>query len=169
MDLIGTPAHNPARHDKGGKIMGMLSEFREFAVKGNAVDMAVGIVIGGAFGKIVSSLVTDIIMPPIGMLLGKVNLPNLFLSLHGGPYKTLDAAKIAGAPTINYGLFLNNILDFVIVAFCIFLVVRQMNRVKNVLLPAPSAEPTTKECPQCLSTIPIKAKRCAHCTSQLEG
>lgn len=161
--------------------MGMLSEFREFAVKGSAVDMAVGIIIGGAFGKIVTSLVNDIIMPPVGRLLGSANFTNLFIPLDGGAYRkleaeavthgpiTLEAVKAAGIPTINYGLFANNILDFVIVAFCIFLVVRQMNRVKSVLMPVPSAEPTTKTCPQCLSTIPIKAKRCAHCTSQLEG
>jgi len=147
--------------------MGMLSEFREFAVKGNAVDMAVGIIIGGAFGKIVTSLVNDIIMPPIGRLLGPANFSNLFISLRGGTCETLEKAKEAGIPTINYGLFLNNVLDFVIVAFCIFLVVRQMNRIKEALSPS-SAEPTTKACPQCLSTIPIKAKRCAHCTSQLE-
>ena len=124
--------------------MGMLKEFREFAVKGNAVDMAVGIIIGGAFGKIVTSLVNDIIMPPIGMLLGRVPFSELTIELN---------AKTA----IKYGAFLNTILDFVIVAFCIFLVVRQMNR----LMPKPPAEPTTKSCPQCLSTIPVKAARCA--------
>jgi large conductance mechanosensitive channel len=148
--------------------MSMLSEFRAFAVKGNAVDMAVGIVIGAAFGKIVTSLVNDIIMPPIGMLLGQVSLADRFINLGVGSYTTLKAAQEAKAPTLNYGLFINNILDFVIVAFCIFMVVRQMNRVKGVLLPAPSAEPTSKTCPQCLSTIPLKAKRCAHCTSQVE-
>jgi large conductance mechanosensitive channel len=148
--------------------MGMLKEFREFAVKGNAVDMAVGIVIGAAFGKIVTSLVNDVIMPPIGMVLGQVRLADRFINLGVGSYTTLKAAQDAKAPTLNYGLFLNNVLDFVIVAFCIFIVVRQMNRVKSVLLPAPSAEPTTKECPQCLSTIPLKAKRCAHCTSPIE-
>jgi large conductance mechanosensitive channel len=133
--------------------MSMLSEFREFAVKGNAVDMAVGIIIGGAFGKIVTSLVNDIIMPPIGMLLGQVPFSSLAVQLNEKTF-------------IKYGVFLNTVLDFVIVAFCMFLVVRQMNRVKKVMLPP--AEPTTKECPQCLSTIPLKAKRCAHCTSQLE-
>ena len=145
--------------------MGMLKEFRDFAVKGNAVDMAVGIIIGGAFGTIVSSLVNDIIMPPIGMLLGRVPFSELFITLHGGPYQTLALAKAAGAPTINYGLFVNNILNFLIVAFCIFLVVRQMNR----LIPKPSAEPTTKSCPQCLSAIPVKATRCAYCTSPVEN
>jgi large conductance mechanosensitive channel len=131
--------------------MGMLKEFQDFAVKGNAVDMAVGIIIGGAFGKIVTSLVNDVVMPPIGMLLGKVDFSSLAIALN---------EKTA----IKYGVFLNNILDFVIVAFCIFLVVRQMNRLKL----GPPAEPTTKTCPQCLSTIPIKATRCAHCTSTLE-
>jgi large conductance mechanosensitive channel len=135
--------------------MGMLKEFRDFAVKGNAVDMAVGIVIGAAFGKIVSSLVNDIIMPPIGMLMGKVDFSNLAYHLND---KT----------AIKYGMFLNNVLDFVIVAFCIFLVVRQMNRLNKLLLKTP-VEVTTKTCPQCLSTIPIKAVRCAHCTSPLEN
>jgi large conductance mechanosensitive channel len=143
--------------------MGMLKEFRDFAVKGNAVDMAVGIIIGAAFGKIVTSLVSDVIMPPIGMLLGKVDFSNLFVCLRGGQYETLEAAKIAGVPTLNYGLFINNILDFLIVAFCIFLVIRQMNR---LVKPPP---PATKTCPQCLSTIPLKATRCAHCTSPIEG
>ncbi len=138
--------------------MGMLSEFREFAVKGNAVDMAVGIIIGGAFGKIVTSLVNDVIMPPIGALLGGLDFSKLSITLMG--------AGTPRAVTINYGTFLNTILDFLIVAFCMFLVVRQMNRVKKIMLPP--AAPTTKECPQCLSKIPLKAKRCAHCTSQLE-
>jgi large conductance mechanosensitive channel len=149
--------------------MGMLKEFREFAVKGNVMDMAVGIVIGGAFGKIVTSLVNDIIMPPVGMLLGKVPFADLFIALGNGHYTTLKEAKDAGVPTINYGLFINTILDFAIVAFCIFLVVRQMNRFRTVLSPATPAEPTTKTCPECLSTIPIKAKRCAQCTTPLEG
>jgi large conductance mechanosensitive channel len=153
---------------KGASAMGMLKEFREFAVKGSVMDMAVGIIIGAAFGKIVSSLVNDVIMPPIGLLLGQVNFADLFISLRGGPYESLAQAKAAGAPTINYGLFINNVLDFTIVAFCIFLVIRQMNRIRKALLPE-SAEPTTKTCPECLSTIPIKAKRCAQCTSALEG
>ena len=135
----------------------MLKEFRDFAVKGNAVDMAVGIIIGAAFGKIITSLVNDVVMPPIGMLLGQVDFSNLSITLQE---KTAQAAAV----TINYGQFINNVLDFVIVAFCIFLVVKQMNRIK--LLPSP--EPTTKACPQCLSTIPIKATRCAFCTSQVE-
>jgi large conductance mechanosensitive channel len=133
-------------------MMGMLKEFREFAVKGSAVDMAVGIIIGGAFGKIVTSLVNDIIMPPIGMLLGKVDFSTLTIALN---------EKTA----VKYGAFLNTVLDFVIVAFCVFLMVRQMNRLKH----APAAEPTTKNCPQCLSTIPIGAVRCAHCTSPIES
>jgi large conductance mechanosensitive channel len=138
--------------------MGMLKEFRDFAVKGNAVDMAVGIIIGGAFGKIVTSLVNDVIMPPIGMLLGKVDFSSL-------SYTLKDKAGETAAVMINYGKFLNNILDFVIVAFCIFLVVKQMNR----LTQGPPAEPTTKSCPQCLSTIPIKAAKCAFCTSPVEN
>jgi large conductance mechanosensitive channel len=132
--------------------MGMLKEFRDFAVKGNAVDMAVGIIIGGAFGKIVSSLVNDIIMLPIGRLLGQTNFASLAITLNN-------------EPLIRYGAFLSTVLDFVIVAFCIFLVVKQMNR----LTKGPPAEPTTKICPQCLSTIPIKAARCAFCTSQVDA
>jgi large conductance mechanosensitive channel len=135
--------------------MGMLKEFRDFAVKGNAVDMAVGIIIGGAFGKIVTSLVNDVVMPPFGMLLGKVDFSSLSVTLQR---KTETAAAVV----ISYGKFLNNILDFVIVAFCIFLVIRQMNR----LMQAP---PTTKTCPQCLSTVPLKATRCAYCTSPIQG
>ena len=131
--------------------MGMLKEFRDFAVKGNAIDMAVGIVIGAAFGKIVSSLVNDIIMPPIGMIMGKMDFSSLAIPLN-------DKAAI------KYGLFVNNILDFVIVAFAIFLVIKQINRLKKA---PPPAAPTTKECPECCSTIPIKASRCPHCTSQV--
>jgi large conductance mechanosensitive channel len=138
--------------------MGMIKEFRDFAVKGNAVDMAVGIIIGGAFGKIVSSLVSDIIMPPIGMLLGRTDFSSLSLTLQA---KTEDAAAVV----VSYGKFINNILDFLIVAFCIFMVVKQMNRLTS----GPPAEPTTKTCPECLSTIPIKAVRCAHCTSVVAG
>jgi large conductance mechanosensitive channel len=133
--------------------MGLLSEFRDFAVKGNAVDMAVGIIIGGAFGKIVTSLVNDLIMPPIGMLLGKMDFSTLAIQLN---------EKTA----IKYGAFLNNVLDFVIVAFCIFVVVKQMNRLRPA--PAPAAA-TTKTCPQCCSTIPLGAKRCAYCTTPLEN
>jgi large conductance mechanosensitive channel len=142
----------------------MFKEFKEFAMRGNVVDMAVGIIIGAAFGRIVSSLVNDVIMPPIGLLLGKVDFSSLFFNLSGTPYATLADAKKVGAPAIAYGAFLNTILDFVIVAFVIFLLIRQMNKLKKQ--PA-AAAPTTKECPYCLSVIPIKATRCGHCTAQL--
>ncbi len=142
----------------------MLKEFREFAVKGNVIDLAVGIVMGVAFGAIVTSLVNDIIMPPIGLLLGRINFADLFINLSGTAYPSLKAAKDAGAATINYGNFLNTIINFIIVAFVMFLLIRQINRLKKQ--PAP-AEPNTKECKFCLSTIPIKATRCPHCTSQL--
>jgi len=142
----------------------MLKEFKEFAMRGNVLDMAVGIIIGGAFGKIITSLVNDIIMPPIGLLLGKVNFADLYFSLDGKSYASLAAAKAAGAPTLNYGMFVNTILDFLIVAFAIFLLIRQMNR----LMPAaPPAPPSTKDCSFCASPIPLKATRCPNCTSQL--
>jgi len=144
----------------------MLKEFKEFIMRGNVLDMAIGIVIGGAFGKIITSLVNDILMPPIGVLLGGVDFANLFINLSGKPYASLADAKAAGAATINYGLFLNTIIDFVIVAFVIFLLIRAVNRLRRQQ-EAPPAAPTTKECPYCLSTIPIKATRCANCTSQL--
>jgi large conductance mechanosensitive channel len=140
----------------------MLKEFKAFAMRGNVVDMAVGIIIGAAFGRIVSSLVGDIIMPPIGRLLGNVDFGNLFVSLSGGSYPSLKAAQAAGAATLNYGLFINTVIDFVIVAFAIFLVVKGMNRLKRQ--EEKPAVPTTKPCPECLSEIPIKATRCAHCT-----
>lgn len=142
----------------------MLKEFREFAMRGNVIDLAIGIIIGGAFGKIVTSLVNDIIMPPLGFLFGKMDFSSLFVSLNGMEYKTLAGAKAAGAPTINYGLFINAVVDFLIVAFCIFLVVRAINRLKK---PAGPAAPTEKECPYCLSKVPLQAVRCAHCTSEL--
>ncbi len=145
----------------------MWKEFREFAVKGNVIDMAIGVIIGGAFGKIVSSLLADVLMPPIGLLMGKVDFSSLFISLNGQSYPSLAAAKAAGAPTINYGVFLNTFLDFAIVAFVIFLVIKQINRLKRQE-PAPAASPTTQECRFCLSSIPIKATRCSHCTSDLE-
>ncbi len=151
----------------------MLKEFKEFAIKGNVVDMAVGIIIGAAFGTIVKSLVADVIMPPIGLLLGGVDFTNLFVVLKAGaeiagPYETLAAAKEAGAVTMNIGLFINTIISFVIVAFAVFLVIRNINKMKREE-PAPApAEPTTKDCPHCLSTIPIKAKKCAFCGSGLE-
>jgi large conductance mechanosensitive channel len=143
----------------------MLKEFREFAMRGNVMDMAVGIIIGGAFGKIVSSLVTDVIMPPIGMLMGNLDFTNLFFDLSGKGFATLAAAKEAGAPTVNYGLFINTVLDFVIVAFAIFLVIKQLNRLKKETPPPP---PNTRDCPECLSTIPKAAKRCSHCTAQVQ-
>jgi large conductance mechanosensitive channel len=142
----------------------MLKDFKEFAMRGNVVDMAVGIIIGAAFGKIITSLVNDVIMPPIGLVLGRVNFAALFISLDGNHYATLDAAKKASAPTINYGMFINNILDFLIVAFVVFMVIRQMNRLQPA---APAAEPTTRDCPYCASPISLKASRCPNCTSQL--
>jgi len=143
----------------------VLKEFKEFAMRGNVMDMAVGIIIGAAFGKIVSSLVEDVIMPPIGSLLRRIDFSSLFINLGDKPYDTLAAAKAAGAPTLNYGLFLNSIINFLIVAFCVFLVVQQVNRWTKK--PTSAAAPTTKECPQCAMTIPLAAKRCGHCTAQL--
>jgi large conductance mechanosensitive channel len=145
----------------------MLKEFREFAMRGNVLDMAVGVVIGAAFGKIVTSFVNDILMPPLGLLLGKVDFSNLFVSLSGQSYPSVAAAKAAGAATLNYGLFLNTILDFLIVAFAIFLLIRQVNRFMTK--PAPAAPPATKDCPHCLSAVAIKATRCPHCTSELRA
>ena len=144
----------------------MLKEFKEFALKGNVADMAVGIIIGAAFGKIVSSLVSDVLMPPIGRLAGNLDFSNLFISLNGQAYESLKAAKDAGAPTINYGLFLNTVIDFLIVAFVIFLIVKQLNRLKKE---APSAAPNTRECPYCLTQIPLKATRCPACTADVKA
>jgi large conductance mechanosensitive channel len=145
----------------------MFKEFKEFTMRGNVIDLAVGVIIGGAFGKIVTSLVNDLIMPPIGMLLNGVNFSDLYLSLDGTKYASLADAQNAGAPTLNYGLFINNIIDFIIVAFVIFLMIRAINRIKRQ--PAPAApEPTGKDCPFCFTNIPLKAKRCPNCTSQLE-
>jgi large conductance mechanosensitive channel len=146
--------------------MGMIKEFKEFAVKGNVLDLAVGVIIGAAFGKIVSSLVDDILMPPIGLALGKVDFANLFLNLGDKPVATVAAAKAAGVPTINYGIFLNNVISFLIVAFVVFLIIKQFNRLRRQE-PAPAAAPTTRECPYCLSAVPLKATRCPHCTSEL--
>jgi large conductance mechanosensitive channel len=143
----------------------MLKEFREFAMRGNVVELAVALVIGAAFGKIVASFVTDILMPPIGLALGNVDFSNLFVSLSGQTYPTLAAAKAAGAATLNYGLFLQTIVDFVIVAFAIFMIVRQLNRMKR---PAPAA-PATQSCRFCFSPIDLRASRCPHCTSQLKA
>jgi large conductance mechanosensitive channel len=148
----------------------MLKEFREFILRGNVVDMAVGIIIGVAFGAIVTSLVNDIIMPPIGLLLGGVNFSNLYILLKAGnpapPYASLADAHAAGAVTINYGVFINVVISFLIVALVVFLIVHTMNRLKRKE-EAPPPEPTTKDCPYCLSTIPIKATRCAYCTSEV--
>lgn len=142
----------------------MVKEFKEFVMRGNVLDLAVAVIIGGAFGKIITSFVNDILMPPIGLLLGGVDFANLFFSLNGQAYASLADAQAAGAPTINYGVFLNTVIDFLIVAFIIFLVVKAANRMKK---PEPVAVPTTKECPHCFTAIPIKATRCPNCTSQL--
>ena len=148
----------------------MLKEFKEFALRGNVVDMAIGIIIGAAFGTIVKSLVDDIIMPPIGLLLGGVDFANLFILLRVGdpmpPYASLADAQAAGAVTINYGVFINAVISFIIVAFVVFLIVRSINRMRREE-EVPPAEPTTKACPYCLSEIPIQATRCSHCTSEL--
>jgi large conductance mechanosensitive channel len=144
----------------------MLKEFKEFAMKGNVLDMAVGIIIGAAFGKIISSFVGDILMPPIGKLTGNMDFSNLFICLSSQQYPTIAAAKAAGIATINYGVFLSAVIDFLIIAFAVFLLIKQVNRFKKQQPPAP-ALPTTKECVFCASAIPIKAARCPHCTSQL--
>ncbi len=139
-------------------------EFKEFAVRGNVIDLAVGVMIGSAFNPIVQSLVNDIIMPPIGLLLGKVDFSSLFIDLSGRNPQSIAQAKEWGAATINYGVFLNTVLNFVIVAFVVFLLIRQINRLKR---PETPAQPTTKKCPHCLSDIPLAATKCAHCTSAL--
>ena len=148
----------------------MLKEFKEFAMRGNVVDMAVGIIIGGAFGTIVKSLVSDVIMPPIGLLLGGVDFSDLFITLKegsaAGPYATLASAQAAGAVTISYGLFANAVISFLIVAFAVFLLIKGINKLQREK-EVPAAEPTTKECPHCCSTIAIKATRCPNCTSEL--
>jgi len=148
----------------------MLKEFKEFAMRGNVVDMAVGIIIGAAFGTIVKSLVSDVIMPPVGLFLGNVDFTNLFIVLKqgsvAGPFALLADAQKAGAVTINYGVFLNTVISFIIIAFVVFLLIRYINKLKRGA-EAPPAEPTTKECPHCLSSIPIKATRCAYCTAGL--
>ena len=142
----------------------MLKEFREFIMRGNVLDLAVAVILGGVFGKIISSLVNDVIMPPIGLALGKVDFSNLYLNLSGRSFASLSEAKAAGAPTINYGIFLNAVIDFLIVALVIFLVVRAFNRMQRQKAAAPEA-PATKPCPYCCSTIPLAATRCAHCTA----
>lgn len=150
----------------------MFKEFKEFAMKGNMIDMAVGIIIGAAFGTIITSLVADIVMPPIGLLLGNVDFSNLFVLLKEGkapgPYASVAAAKAAGAVTLNIGVFINTIISFLIIAFSIFVVIRSINKLKTKE-ETPPAVPTTKECPYCISVIPIKATRCAHCTADLKA
>jgi large conductance mechanosensitive channel len=150
----------------------VFKEFKEFAMRGNVVDMAVGIIIGAAFEGIIGSLVNDMIMPPIGLALGHVDFSNLFFVMKegatAGPYASVAAAKAAGATTLNYGMFINTIINFLIVAFAVFMLVKQMNRLKKAEAPAPAA-PTTKACPFCATDIPIPAKRCPHCTSELKA
>lgn len=143
----------------------MFKEFKAFIMRGNVLDLAVGVIIGAAFAKIINSLVSDILLPPIGLLLGKVDFSNLYISLSGGQYSSLADAQAAGAATLNYGLFINNIINFLIVGFVIFLVVRYAN--KLITRPAAPAEPTEKDCPYCFSKIPLQATRCPHCTSHL--
>ena len=145
----------------------MLKEFKEFATRGNMFDMAVGIILGAAFGKVVTSMVNDVLMPPIGKLLGHIDFSNFFINLSPTHYATLADAKKAGAAVISYGLFFNTLIEFLIAAFAVFLLIRQINRLRR---PAPAPEaPATRECPFCVSTIPLKATRCPHCTSQLEA
>lgn len=149
--------------------MGIVSEFKEFAMKGNVVDLAVGVIIGGAFGKIVDSLVKDIVMPMVGRLLGGVDFKHLYVNLGSKTFETLEAAEKAGAPIVKYGAFINAVVDFIIIAFAIFMAIKVMNRLKRAEATSPAPdEPTTRECPHCLSTIPLKATRCAHCTAQLQ-
>lgn len=146
----------------------MLKEFRDFAMRGNVVDLAIGLIMGAAFGKIVNSLVSDVIMPPIGLLLGKVDFSSLFVSLTGTHYDSIAAAKAAGAATLNYGAFIDTIVNFVIVAFAVFLLVKQINKLTAKFSPGQAPpSPTTKECPYCISTIALKATRCPHCTATL--
>jgi large conductance mechanosensitive channel len=144
----------------------MFKEFKTFILRGNVLDLAIGVIIGAAFGKIVASLVADILNPIISLATGKIDFSNLFVALNGQSYATLADAKKAAAPTLNYGIFINTMIEFVIVAFVIFLIVKQVNRMMPVPPPPPPA-PATKECPECLSTIPLKAKRCAQCTAVL--
>lgn len=158
-----------------GKVTGTISEtmsgFKKFIMRGNVVDMAVGVIIGGAFGKIVNSLVTDVIMPPIGKLTGGVDFSNLFINLSGTEYASLAEAQKAGAATINYGLFFNTVINFLIIAAAIFFMITWINKLKDIFMAeekAAPADPTTKICPFCLSEIPLKAKKCAHCTSDLK-
>jgi len=153
--------------------MQIFKEFREFASKGNVLDLAVGVIIGAAFGKIVTSLVNDVVMPPIGLVLGKVDFKELYLNLSGRGFQTLAEAKAAGAATVNYGAFLNSVIEFLIVAFAVFLLVKQINKLREMARrreqgEKKAEEPTTRECPFCLTAIPVKASRCAHCTSEVK-
>ncbi len=147
----------------------MLKEFKEFAMRGNVLDMGVGIILGAAFGRIVNSFVNDILMPPIGLIIGRVDFSSLFINLSGKSVTSLAEAKAAGAATINYGLFINNVIDFTIVAFAIFLLIRQINAIKRRSEKEPAAPPSTKDCPYCLLTVPLRASRCPHCTSELKA
>ncbi len=147
----------------------MLKAFKDFIMRGNVVDLAVGIIIGAAFGKIVSSMVSDILMPPLGLVLGKMDFSGLFINLSGTSYASLAAAKAAGAPTINYGAFINTIVDFIIVSAAIFFIVLQVDKLRKRYEKAPAAAPSTKECPYCMSAIAIKATRCPHCTSEMKA
>ncbi len=146
----------------------MLKAFKDFIMRGNVVDLAVGIIIGAAFGKIVTSMVNDILMPPLGLVLGKMDFSGLFINLSGTSYASLAAAKAAGAPTINYGAFINTIVDFIIVAAAIFFIVLQVDKLRKRYEKAPAAAPSTKECPFCMSAIAMKATRCPHCTSEVK-
>lgn len=145
----------------------VFKEFKEFAIKGNMVELAIGVIIGAAFGKVVTSIVNDLVMPPVGLLLGRVSFTDLFISLDGKSYSTLAEAKLAGAPTINYGLFINNLLDFLIVAFVIFIAVKQLNRFRRKQEEKPDPKAGLRSCPECLSDIPKEAVRCKYCTSSV--
>jgi large conductance mechanosensitive channel len=145
----------------------MLKEFKEFIMRGNVVDLAVAVIIGGAFGKIITSFVEDVLMPPIGLALGNVDFSNLFVNLSGKDFPSVAAAKAAGAATLNYGMFFNHVINFLIVAFAIFILLKQINRMQKPA-PAAAAAPTTKDCPFCLSSVPLKATKCGHCTSELK-
>jgi large conductance mechanosensitive channel len=145
----------------------MLKEFKEFALRGNVIDLAVGVIMGAAFGKIITSLVEDIIMPPVGLIIGGVNFSNLFIDISGKGSRTLEQARASGAATLNIGLFLNATLNFLIVAFAVFILVRNVNQLKRLTIAEPVAAPTTRECPYCMSTISIRATRCANCTSPI--
>lgn len=145
----------------------MIREFKEFVMRGNVVDLAVAVVIGAAFGKIVTSFVEDLLMPPIGLALGNVDFANLFVNLSGKDFPSVAAAKAAGAATLNYGMFLNQVINFLIIAFAVFILIKQINRLQRPA-PEPVAAPTTKDCPFCLSSVPLKAIKCAHCTADLK-